>query len=57
MEAYANIFNNLDRPLFSSSISKNGITAFYGRSLSKFKYGLAEGMNPCSNGTTLKFSS
>ena len=49
MEAYANIFNNLDRPLFSSSITKNGITVFYARSLSKFKYVLAKGMNPCSN--------
>jgi hypothetical protein len=57
MEAYANTFNNLDRHLFSSSIAKNGIVAFCRINLSKFKYVLAKGMNPCSNGTTLKFSS
>ena len=47
METYAN--------LFSSSIAKNGIIAFYGRSLSKFKHGLVNGMNPRSNGIAVKF--
>ena len=49
METYANIFMDLDRTLFSSSIAKNGIIAFEVRSLSKIKYILAKGINSCSN--------
>jgi len=54
MDFYADLFNDVKRPVFSSSIAKNGTTAFYGRSLSIFKYVSVKGMNPGSNDTTLK---
>lgn len=55
MDFYADIFNDMNRLSFSSSITKNGTTAFYGRSLSIFKYVSVNGVNPGSNSATLKF--
>lgn len=54
MDFYADIFNDVNRLLFSSSVTKNGMTAINGRSLSFFKYVSVNGVNPGSNNATLK---
>ena len=54
MDFYADLFDDVKRLAFSSSVTKNGTIAFYGRSLSIFKYVSVKGMNPGSNNTTLK---
>ena len=53
MDFYADLFNDVKKPVFSFAVAKNGTTAFYGRSLSIFKYVSVKGMNPGSNSTTL----
>ena len=54
MDFYADLFNDVKKPVFSFATAKNGTTSFYGRSLSIFKYISVEGMNPGSNNTALK---
>jgi len=54
MDFNADLFENVKRLAFSSSTVKAAIFAFYGRSLSIFKYISVNGVNPGSNGAALK---